>query len=137
METPTDCLVLMIQEIEKKDLLIDNTLFILYDTQIGKYVIRGKRNDTNKLHFVPYSFTCKNKKDVFDFIYFSICYDNNISVDLYNYDNLPYDSNDITFDFLYNNVDRDYEIFAYDDIRLKRKNMLQMLKMLKKVSNEY
>ena len=146
METPTDCLVLMIQEKERKSHSIDNTLFILYDTQLEKYVIRGKRNDCKKYNFLPYSFTCKNEKDIFEFINFSICSSNKLSIDLMNYDNLPYDSDDITFDFLIDNVDRNYEIFAYDNVKINKKkrnnyfckkNMIKLLRMIKNVANEY
>ena len=137
METPNDCLVLMIQEKEKKSQWIDNTLFILYDTQLNKYIIRGKRNNCNNLHFLPYSFTCENENDLFEFINFSTCSKNKLSIDLINYDNLPYDSNAITFDFLINIVDRNYEIAAYDNVKINKKNMIKLLRILKKVVNEY
>jgi hypothetical protein len=148
MEQPTDCLVLMIQEKERKSDLIDNILFILYDTQLEKYIIRGKRNifdGGSKYNFFPYSFTCKKKKDVFEFINFSICSSNKISIDLMNYDNLPYESNDITFDFLIDNVDRNYEISAYDNVKINnkkrgyfhKKNMIKILRIIKNVANEY
>ena len=57
MESPTDCLVLMIQEKERGSQLRDNVMFILYDTQMRKYIIRGKRNDVQHFHELPYSFT--------------------------------------------------------------------------------
>ena len=159
MDSPTDCLVLRIKEIEKDSLMRDNTMFILYDTQLEKYIIRGKRNDCHKFHFFPYSFSCKNKKDVYEFICFSTCCSNNLSIDLLNYDNLPYDSNDITYDFLEKYVSRSYEISGYDNLIIgscknnnkdkdmdmdkdnfncmSKKNIIRLLSLLKNITNEY
>ena len=139
METPNDCLVLMIEEIEDNSKEIDHVLFILYDTQIGKYVIRGKRSSTNAQNYEPYSFTCIHKRHVSDFIDTIICSHNQLTLALYNYDNLPYDSDDITFDFLKENVERSYELAAFDDIEYNDTYNIQknMLSILKNVTNEY
>ena len=142
MEQPTDCLVLMIQEKERKVHSIDNTLFILNDTQLGEYVIRGKRNNCFSYNFLPYSFNCCHIDDIYEFINFSICNQNKFSIDLMNFDNLPYNSNDITFEFLKNNVDRSYEIAAYDNLKKKKyfckeKKIIPLLKLIKSINNEY
>ena len=72
METPTDCLVLMLQEREDKSYLVDNTIFIIYDVRIGTYIIRGKRENISHYNFMPYSFTCNREKHICDFIEFTI-----------------------------------------------------------------
>ena len=145
METPTDCLVLMIKELHRsEDSDTDIVLFILYDTLMNNYVIRGKRSDVKSASFEPFSFTCKKSKDAYNFIDFIFYFKHKVSIELYNYDNLPYDSNDITFEFLNDYVDRKYEVCAYEDATLHRhafyfnkKRMLRLLKTLKNVSNEY
>ena len=91
---------------------------------------------------MPYSFTCNREKHICDFIEFTIYKKNYVSIELYNYNNLPANANDITFEFLQNNVDRNYEISAYDKIKLKntrkfnKYNIMQLLRMMRHVVND-
>ena len=140
MEFITDCLVLKIEEFDKTSEKSDTTLFIIYDFYEDNYVIRGKRADTFNVNSQPYSFTYQNTEsndDLIHFIKFLIAKENSLSYTIYNYDNLPYSSNDITYEFLKNNESPEYEIIGYDNCEYNRKELTNLLKMLKSVFNFY
>ena len=146
METPTDCLVLLIREYDYEDkdyIFLDNTIFVLYDTKTKKYIIRGRRNtDSSNCKFFPYSFSCKSEEYVYDFINNIIDKYNSLNIDLLNYDNLPAHSDNITFDFLKGYIDRKYEIIAYDNCKFKKSKekkeyIINLLTMMKHVKNDY
>jgi hypothetical protein len=135
METPTDCLVLRIFD---KDSLKDNktaNLFILYDVKTREYVIRGSNDHVYR--FVPFSFTCRYRDDLIDFIEIFLCKQCNWSYELYNYDNLPAESNDITYEFLHDNLDDSYNIVSYDDEKYSKRSLKKWLRILQYVKNDY
>ena len=132
-----DCLVLKLEEVERDTNNIDTTLYIIYDKKNNNYLIRGERKSTSKSQSCNYSFTCDFPSELADFIGYVISSDNRINESLFNYDNLPYLSNDITYGFLHNNEHIDYEISGYDNRKLKRKNILGNLRMLKYIYNNY
>jgi hypothetical protein len=132
-----DTLVLKIEEYEAEYKLIDTTLYILYDTRTKRYVIRGKRRSTQNLESEPYSFECDSSRDLADFIMLIIDCDNVLSYTLYNYDNLPDQSNDITYEFFNNYDDTTYEIVGYDNKKIKRRDLLRNLRVLRNVFNYY
>jgi len=134
---PDDCLVLKIEEYEIDTKELDNSIFILYDKQTRKYVVRGKRRDRKTAVSPTYSFVCNNSNDLEHFIRFSVCKENSWTYILYNYDNLPADSNDISYEFLKKNESPDYEIAAYDNNKYSRKLLLKNLRMLSNVFNYY
>lgn len=139
MDQPSDCLVLKIEEYEKssKHQKIDNSLFIFYDKKTHKYVVRGKRRDSKKHKFEPYSFICEDVEKLRNFISIIICKSNLYTYVLYNYDNLPCDSNDIYFDFLENNELRNYEIAAYDKQKYNCGHLTKILHVLRDVFNYF
>lgn len=136
-----DTLVLKIQEFEQNG-LVDTTLYILYDQSIQRFVLRGKRRDSEKSDGATYSFECDFAHELADFILFVIDkWNNRVSYILYNYDNLPLTSNEITYEFLtkYDTTKLDnvsYEIAGYDNLKLKRKELVSHLRMLRNVFNE-
>ena len=132
-----DTLVLKIEEHEFKNKLIDTTLYILFDKRSKRYVIRGKRRSETDIISEPYSFESENANDLVEFILFILDSDNSLSYTLYNYDNLPNESNDITYNFLNEWDDRSYEIVGYDNKKLKRGNLLKILRILRNVFNYY
>ena len=132
-----DTLVLKIVEHDVDLKRPDTTLYVLYDKSEHKYVIRGKRRETDTLNSCTYSFMCECAKDLADFIQFLICKHNKVSYILYNYDNLPATSNEISYDFLTEHDDRTYEISGYDHQDLKRNVLLRNLRMLRNVFNYY
>jgi hypothetical protein len=131
--TVPDTLVLKI--VEKDGNKDDTILYILYDKSVERYVIRGKREETLRVKSCTYSFECDYTHDLVDFIQFLIDPTNSISVILYNYDNLPFSSNDVTFEFLSEYDDIRYEIGGYDNVKLKRKELLKNLRMLRNIYN--
>lgn len=132
-----DTLVLKIVERDTDLEEDDTTLYILYDKKIHRYVIRGKRRETESLNSCTYSFECEFAKDLADFIQFLIDKKNDISYILYNYDNLPPTSNEITYEFMELYDSKVYEISGYDNQKLKRKELLKNLRMLRTVFNYY
>lgn len=135
MSHPTDCLVLKIEEFDKEDGSLDHSLFVFYDPVYHKYILRGKRNDTECIQSEPYSFECNDSKDVYDWIDVMVGFDNTFSIYLYNYDHLPYDSNDIYYSFLETSEDESYTIVVYDTIEKSNPLLLKMIRLLKRVRN--
>ncbi len=135
--TGMDCLVLKIEEFDADTNENDTNLYVLYDTNNSRYIIRGRRRWTPKIQACEYSFVCDHEDDVLEFLQYVICKNNRINEILYNYDNLPADSSDITFEFLNNYEHSDYEISGYNGKKFKRTRILRNLKMLKNIYNIY
>lgn len=132
-----DCLVLKIEEYDTTIQELDTTVYILYDKEEHKYVVRGRRRCTPNHQSCTYSFDCEYDNDLVDFLRYIICKENTINEVLYNYDNLPATSSEITFDFLQENDERTYEISGYNYLKCTRKRLLRNLRMLRNVFNYY
>ena len=135
--TVPDTLVLKIVEHDVDLNRPDTTLYVLYDKKEHKYIIRGKRFETRKMESCSYAFDCEFAHDLADFIQFLIDRENEISYIVYNYDNLPETSNEIDYDFLYTYDDKVYEISGYDNKKLRRKELIRNLRMLRNIYNNY
>ena len=135
MDTPTDCLVLRIVDTDSIKNNKTANLFVLYDVKEREYVVRGS-NDHAKA-FVPFSFNCRTRTELIDFIKFFLCEECKWSYELYNYDNLPAFSNDITYDFLHSNLDNRYNIVSYDNQEYSKRSLQKWLRMLEYVKNDY
>ena len=135
--TGMDCLVLKIEEFDTDTNENDTNMYILYDTEMEKYIIRGRRRWTPKTNACEYSFVCDDEDELAQFLQYVICKNNRVNEILYNYDNLPADSSDITFEFLNNYEHSDYEISGYNSKKFKRTRILRNLRMLKNVYNIY
>jgi hypothetical protein len=135
--TGMDCLVLKIEEFDADTHENDTNLYVLYDTNNSRYIIRGRRKWTPKTNACEYSFVCDDEDELAHFLQYVICKQNKINEILYNYDNLPTDSNDITFEFLNNYEHSDYEISGYNSKKFKKARILRNLKMLKNIYNVY
>ena len=85
--TVPDTLVLKIVEHETGRHRDDTRLYILYDKNKHRFVIRGKRYD-GKIPSCSYSFDCEFAHELADFIEFLIDDSNTVSYILYNYDKL-------------------------------------------------
>jgi hypothetical protein len=132
-----DCLVLKFEEVERETKQIDNTIYVFYDKRTHNFFVRGRRRWTPTTQSCTYSFQCEYAKDLADFLQYTICKNNTVNEVLYNYDNLPFESNDVTFEFLHDYDHGDYEISGYDNVKLKRKDLLINLRMLRNVFNFY
>jgi hypothetical protein len=137
MQTPSDCLVLKIEEFKTRDGLLDTTIYVLYDKKEHQYVIRGIRSPIGKNIAEPFHFVCDSAEDLADFLSFAICELNLWTTALYNYNNLPATSNEITYYFLDENYDSKWEICGYDKEKFDRKKLLKSLRLLRNVFNFY
>lgn len=137
MSVVPDCLVLKIEEYDTTVEELDTTIYILYDKEEHKYVVRGRRRCTPTHQSCTYSFDCEYANDLVDFLRYIICKENTINEVLYNYDNLPASSSEITFEFLQENDERTYEISGYNGLKCTRKRLLRNLRMLRNVFNYY
>lgn len=136
-EKVTDCLVFKFEEFDVDKKEIDNTLYILYDKRNNRYLVRGQRRWTPRIHSCSYSFECEFANDLADFVKYVICPYNRVNEVLYNYDNLPENSDDITYEFLHDYDHIDYEISGYNDRKLSRNRLLRNLRMLRNLFNYY
>jgi hypothetical protein len=137
IESVPDCLVFKFEEVEKETGNIDNIIYVLFDQRTENYVVRGQRRWTPKIQSCSYSFECDNQCDLADFLQYIVCSDNRVNEILYNYDNLPDDSNSVTYEFLHDYDHSDYEISGYNGKKFNRRRLFRMLRMLRKISNEY
>jgi hypothetical protein len=126
--------ILCIEELDNSS--IDTRLFIGYSELDNDYYIRGKRQDTGSREFVPYAFRCNSTNGLYDFIEFVICSYNKINIILYNFNNLEGTNDDeLTYEFFESQTDRDYEVVAYDGVKLKRRQIKKYLRILKNTYN--
>ena len=133
--TVGDALVLKIEEYDSV-YGVDTTLYILYDSVLQTYLIRGKRH-SYKREFNPYSLECKNVNNLASFIEFSVDINNKFNYTLYNNINLPTESYNITYDSLEQADDKDDEIVGYDNALFNKHILTNSLIILKNVGNYY
>jgi hypothetical protein len=127
-------LILCIKEHDSKEdkNSIDTLLFIGWSYTDNVYYVRGKRQDICSNNFVPYAFNCEYDYNLYDFIEFVVGYKKTSSIILYNFNNISeMECNDITYEFLEENMDINYEIAGYDNVKVKRLEIVKYLKMLK------
>ena len=126
--------ILCIEEHDNRS--IDTRLFIGYSSRDDDYFVRGKRQDIGSKEFVPYAFRCESTNDLYDFIEFAVGPRSKTSIILYNFNNLEgiYDD-DLTYEFFEEHIDRNYEVAAYDGVKLRRSQIKKYLRMLKNTYN--
>ena len=138
MENIPDTLVFNIVERDYQTNKIDTSLFILYDAKKQTFIIRGKRGETKNIKSKPYSFECDYSGNVCDFIQSTIDRKNKVSYVMYNNNSLPNYSNNITYDTLFfSGIDPEYEIFAYDNVKIIKEDLFKYLDMIRFIGNEY
>ena len=138
-------LILCIEEHDnkKKTSSVDTRLFIGWSNKYNDYFIRGKREDIGSKEFVPYAFRCDSIVELYDFIEFVFGSQSNTSIILYNYNNIDKNSSnsvtlkddELTYEFFEENMDRNYEIAAYDRVRLKSRQVKKYLRILNNMYN--
>ena len=132
----TDCLVLKLEEFERNTDNIDNTIYILYDTNKETYIVRGTRNG---LVNGPkdFSYECENMDSLIVFVRYAIGKYNMVSESLYNFPEMYVESNNITFDYLCERSRESEEISGYMITRIKKSRLKKMLIMLRDLGNYY
>lgn len=92
--------------------------------------------EEEKTEFLPFSFKCKKKKHLIDFIE-HMTSTNSCEFTIYNYNNFPCNSNKITYEFLENHQQSRNEIFCYEKESFDKVFCNKMLKMIKNIYNNY
>jgi len=133
---PTDCLVLKIMEFSIEDQSVDAILYILYDKEEHRFILRGRRNNEN-IEFNSFSFQCDYAHELEPFIRFLIGKDNKVLTDLINYQELPMSSDDITFEYLEENDTKTNQLIAYLPSNYKSKKIRSALRLLRDVYNRF
>ena len=132
----SDCLVLKLEEFERNTDNIDNTIYILYDTNKETYIVRGSRNGLVNDH-MDFSYECKNVDSLMIFVRYAIGKYNRVNESLYNFPEMYVDSNNITFDYLCERSRDCEEISGYMITRIKKSRLKKMLAMLRDIGNYY
>ena len=139
MSATDSCLVLCIEERDSLNNYetIANRLFISYDIEQQSYVVYGKSVRPVGIDNEQYFFRSDKSSDMYKFVRFIISKDSYSSYTLYNYNNMPFDLEGVDYYFMEANMDIRYELAAYDNMRLKKRDFRRNLHMLKKVYNFY
>ena len=112
---------------------IKNRLFLSYDVDQETYVVYGKSHRNTDTE--PYFFRANKSSDMYKFVKFIIGKESGNSYTLYNYNNMPFDLEGVDYDFMESNIDVGYQIAAYDDVKLSKREFRKNLRMLKNVYN--
>ena len=116
---------------------IDTRLFIGWDWSNGDYFIRGKRQDTEVSHYVPFAFHCDSTSSFIDFLKLSMGLNSFKSITLYNFNNLEGLDTDseLTYEFFEEHMDHQYEISGYDYIKISNRELKSYLRILQNIYN--
>jgi hypothetical protein len=132
-----DCLVLKLEDDSM-------CLYLIYDLLRERYGIWGKAIQNNKdsdsendNEYQGFYYNCnyKNIKHLFSFISFIL--DSSISVTLYNFSDLPNGCSEITFELLEELSLDENIITCYDNVVYDEEYIVNTLKMLSFIRNEY
>lgn len=135
---PSDCLVLKMQELEvSNENNVDNEVYILYDMRTNKYIVRGKRANTELTSYADYSFDCYESTDVLDLLKVLLDNANLVNYTLYDFKNLPWSSKKIDFESL-NEMSCESSLLAcYEEVKFSAKYMRRQIQLTKNVCNNY
>jgi hypothetical protein len=130
-------LTLCIEERDDKNYAtIVNRLFLAYDVEQESYVVYGKSERTG-IDNEQYFFRSDKSSDMYKFVKFVISKESYSSYTLYNYNNMPFDLEGVDYYFMEENMDIRYELAAYDNVQLAKKEFRKNMHMLKNVYNFY
>jgi hypothetical protein len=120
-----DKLVLYIEEIDINTSNSDMRCFIIFDEYENEFLITGMRKEG----FVmgeQYTFYCKKRKNVLNYLKSILDPKNEVKIILYNYSNLNYKLN---FKELYSLGNSKKELVGYDDVSLLNESSWKYIKM--------
>ncbi len=115
---------------------IVNRLFLAYDVEQESYVVYG-RNLRTGVDSEPFFFRADKSADMYKFVKFFVSKQSMCSYTLYNYNNMPFDLEYVDYFFMEENMDIRYELAAYDNVIIRRKDFKELSHMLKNVYNVY
>ena len=135
VNSPPDCLVL---EIYANNEIYDERkrVYILYDINENKFILRGKQDDTENVTFNSFNFKSRRATNVANFLSLLFHKRSILEVAIYNFTDLPFSSNDITFEMLETNAYAE-AIYTNDDFPLKQQKIRRLLNMLGDIYNDY
>ena len=132
-------LILHIEEVDVDNAVypIDTSLVVGWDESVCKYFIRGRRQDNTKnSDYVPYSFYCHSKYDLYKFIRIIFDDDARINYTLYNFNNVSYYSQEeLSYEFFERHMDKDYEIVGYDNAIVNKPTLYNLFDAIRNVYN--
>jgi len=145
MSATDSCLVLCIEERDdKKYDKVLLTIFVTYDYESETFVVYGKRRDHIfkgeggfKTKFEPFFFRTDTVNDTYMFIRFVVGKESLCSYTLYNYNNMPISCDTVDYYFMENNMALNYEIVAYDNVTIKKRELSNTIRMLRETFNFY
>jgi hypothetical protein len=126
-------LVMHIREIESgkdHENNIDNSIFIGYCGN-NRYFVSGKRQDTKRLHFVPFFFYCSYKAMI-KFLRLVISDKNQCHMILYNYYG---NFDDISYDNFINSIHKNYEVVGFNYIGIESSVFKDMISLCRDMYN--
>ena len=132
-------LILYIEEVDNDMALtpVDTALFVGWDECVCKYFIRGRRQDnTATSNYVPYSFYCHSKCDLYKFI--RIIFEDNAKINytLYNFNNVAtYSQEELSYEFFERHRDKDYELVGYDNATFNKTTLYNLFDVIKNIYN--
>ena len=133
----TDCLVLKLEEFEDNTDNIDNTIYILYDTNKETYIVRGTRSGGVSNIKNDFSYECENVDSLIVFLRYAIGKHNRVNEGLYNFPEMYVKSSNFTLDYLCERSRDSEEISGYMITRIKKSRLKKMLIMLRDLGNYY
>ena len=92
---------------------VNNILFIGYNQEDKKFVLRGKRNSGVENNYVPYAFNNLSRSRVKKIVKMIMGSNDTLKFTLYNYNNIEIDINNLTYDFFYEYMHDDYALVSY------------------------
>jgi hypothetical protein len=130
-------LTLCIEERDTNDYnKIVHRIFLSYDVEQESYVVYGKSERTG-IDNEQYFFRSDKSSDMYKFVKFVISKESYSSYTLYNYNNMPFDLEGVDYEFMEANMDIRYELAAYDNKKLNKRDFRKNMHMLKNVYNFY
>jgi hypothetical protein len=127
-----DKLVLFIEE--KYDGCVDMSCYVLYDVSEGEYFVCGLRIDNVEFKYAPFHFFCKSKQTLLSYLKFiTNANDSLLTYGLFNFNNIFENVEYIDYERLEAKRSNLNEIAVYVDMEFNKKQMMEMLVILKEV----
>lgn len=123
-----DKLVFYVEEIDCDTNNPDMRCFIMFDEFEKEYLINGMRRGQFTSGY-EYTFYCKKRKNVINYLNSIFDANNKVKIILYNYSNVNNDLNQYNFKELYSLVNSKKEIVGYNDLKLMDPTCWNYMKM--------
>lgn len=112
--------------------ILDTKLAVLYDPDEYKYYVYGTRNN-GKDGYLPFSYIYDNTESLLLFIRYSMnMFDKTtfITVELHNVDILEDTYHELNYNNIYSKTSRQTEISAYDEMRMTKRVVSELLQLI-------